>query len=399
MRIRSGLTATTRSIGRPGGPATPRRSDGRGWDGRTVILQEGLDGNLSAGRRAVGGQSGVPLQSPDFNGSKGCGWFVETIATMKVLVTGAAGCLGRAVLWRLALGGHQVRAVDLTSRDGASASVEWVTADLTTEDLDTLVVDCDAVIHLAALVHRPDVTDPTMYRRINVEITEALADAASAAAVVPTRFIFSSTVGVYGRDHDLHADESSIVAPATPYAASKLDAERAVLKRGGVVLRFPVVYGAGDRGNVAQLIRAVAAGRFVLPGRCTAPRSLVASANAAEACVRALEGVAPTGVYLVTDNDDRSVRVLVETMASSLIPPVRVRTAPYAPIWCAAAAGSMLGGVGVRSPITLDALRKLTTPLTFSCELARQTFGYQPVLRFDEAVAAAVADLVPAKGV
>src|SRR6185312_8782568 len=114
------------------------------------------------------------------------------------------------------------------------------------------VAECEAVLHLAALVHRPEITDPSAYRRSNVEGTRRLLDAAPNAR----RFVFSSTVGVYARDHDLHADESTPVAPRTPYGASKLEAETLVRERGGLVLRFPLVYGPGDRGRMAALIRA-----------------------------------------------------------------------------------------------------------------------------------------------
>ena len=58
-------------------------------------------------------------------------------------------------------------------------------------------------------------------------------------------------------------------------------AELLVRERRGVVLRLPITYGPGDRGNMAQMIRAVAAGRFALPGPCDHPRSFLAADNAA----------------------------------------------------------------------------------------------------------------------
>ncbi|MFI5371826.1 MAG: NAD-dependent epimerase/dehydratase family protein, partial [Candidatus Eisenbacteria bacterium] len=138
---------------------------------------------------------------------------------MKVLVTGAAGCLGRATVARLAAAGQAVRAVDRVS-GAATAGVEWITVDLSRARVAELVAGCEAVVHLAALVHRPDVVDPAAYRHANLELTTALVDAARAAGVTPPRFVFSSTVSVYGRDHDLAADEDTPVDPRTPYARS-----------------------------------------------------------------------------------------------------------------------------------------------------------------------------------
>jgi nucleoside-diphosphate-sugar epimerase len=310
---------------------------------------------------------------------------------MRVLVTGAAGCLGRATLERLAARGVTTRGFDRLDR-GATRADEWVMGDLLQNDLAPVCRGCDAVVHLAALVHRPDVTDPAAYERANVEGTARLLAASRAAGLPEGRFVLSSTVGVYGRDHDLDADESTPVDPRTPYAVSKLRAEEKVRDRGGVVLRFPVVYGPGDRGNVAQLVRAVARGRFALPGRCDRPRSLVAAANAAEGIARALESAPPGGLYLVTDDHDLGVRALVERIADSLPGKPRPREAPYALVWAAALAGSVAAALGLRTPVTLDALRKLTTRLTFSCARARRELGYRPVLDVDEALRRAVED-------
>jgi len=73
---------------------------------------------------------------------------------------------------------------------------------------------------------------------------------------------------------------------------------------------------------------------------------------------------------------------------------VRVREAPYALVWPAAAVGGVLGALGVRVPVRLSALRKLTTRLTFSCAKAKVELGYAPAVGFDEALREAVAATV-----
>jgi nucleoside-diphosphate-sugar epimerase len=110
--------------------------------------------------------------------------------------------------------------------------------------------------------------------------------------------------------------------------------------------------------------------------------------------VRAIEMGAASEVYLVTDDDDRSVRALVEAIAASLRPPARVRTVAYGPVAAVATLGTWLGRVGLHTRVDLDALRKLTTTLTFSCEHAKRSLGYAPVIGFEAAVREAVADTV-----
>lgn len=321
---------------------------------------------------------------------------------MKVLVTGAPGCVGRAVVRRLLADGHSVRAIwrGASPADAGlpqEGAIEWVRADLTRDDPLPLALGCDAVVHLAALVHHPEVKDPDAYRLANATVTARLHDAAIAAGLKPGHFVFASTVAVYGRDFDLHADESTPVAPRTPYASSKLAGERAVIERKGIVLRLPITYGPGDRGNMAQMIRAIAAGRFALPGPCDQPRSFLAADNAAHAVALALDRAPAGETFLLTDDDDRSTRVLAGGIAGVLAElgrPVRVREAPVALVWPAAALGSALGAVGMRVPVTLSALRKLTTRLTFSCANARTGLGYAPVRGFDDALRGAVRAVV-----
>ena len=313
---------------------------------------------------------------------------------MKVLVTGAAGCLGRAVCARLLARGHEVRGVDLAGPSGGSFAGAWARGDLFELDLAGLCAGCDAVVHLAALVHRPDLSDPAEYLRVNVEGTRRMLEAARAAGIAPARFVFSSTVGVYPRDHGLHADETTPCAPRTPYGVSKLEAERRVLEHGGVVLRFPLLYGSGDRGRMAALIGAIARGRFVLPGPCREPRSLVASANAAEGVALSLERAVGGGVYLVTDDDDVPVRRLVEGIVAALPGRAMPPELPLALLWPAALLGSALAAARLHTPLTVDALLKLTTRLTFSCALARRDLGYRPVITLESGIREEVGEVV-----
>lgn len=317
----------------------------------------------------------------------------------RVLVTGAAGCLGTALCRQLAEAGDAVRGLGRsTMPPSPHAALEWREADLVTADLRPVVADCQAVVHAAALVHRPEVRDAAAYRQQNVQATLRLLDAANSAGIAPQQFVFISSTAVYGRDHNFHGDETTPCQPNTPYGQSKLDAERLVLERGGVVLRLPLMYGPGDRGNMARLIHAIARGRFVLPGRCQQPRSMVSSANAAAAVRAALDGVAGQQTFLITDDRDLTVRQLAELIRGAIPRPPAIRTVPLPLLWPVAAAGSLASRAGLPAPITLATLRKLTGRLTFSCEKAKAQLGYRPIVAPPEAIPQAVRDALGATG-
>jgi nucleoside-diphosphate-sugar epimerase len=129
------------------------------------------------------------------------------------------------------------------------------------EDLDFQGVD--AVLHLAALVHQMKAVPAEKYFEVNAGLTEKLAVAAKHAGV--QHFVFFSTIKVYGEDgwfDDANRTLSvySQCHPNDPYGASKLAAEEILHKLQSesfavAVVRPPLVYGQGVKGNLASLIR------------------------------------------------------------------------------------------------------------------------------------------------
>lgn len=215
---------------------------------------------------------------------------------MIVLVTGASGYLGRAVVLALAAAGHTVRpfAGNVLDADAVAAGVEGV----------------DAVIHLAGRTRvRESFSDPVGYFQVNVTGTVNLLGAVEAG----TRFLFASTASVYGTPTDQPIPEACALAPANPYAASKAAAESAVSWASssgrvvGTTLRMfnlaGAVRGHGDPDATRILPRCVlaAAGRLShvdINGAGTAIRDFVHITDAATAFVLALAGSAG-GVYNV----------------------------------------------------------------------------------------------------
>src|ERR1700757_1161162 len=179
-----------------------------------------------------------------------------------VLVTGAFGLVGSAVVAELADQGRRVVATDLdipsnrkrAQEFAARPGVEVRWADLTaTTDVEALLaaVAPTAIIHLAAIIPPFCYARPRLAQAVNVDATASLVRAASGMPV-PPRFVQASSVGVYGA-RDLHCNNelltvSTPLRPSDLYGAPKAIAEDcvttseldwAVLRLGGVLLAEP----------------------------------------------------------------------------------------------------------------------------------------------------------------
>lgn len=326
---------------------------------------------------------------------------------MRVAVTGGTGCLGRPLVEKLVAGGACPKLLILPNDPLAltlDKNIEIVTGDLNSPDaLNSLCMGCDVVFHLAGKVHALPGTEEEErnFYQVNVEGTRNVLTAVKKSSA--KRIVFYSTVGVYGKDADFHGDELSPCRPNSAYAKSKYQAEKLVLNSSnegsskGIVLRFPVVYGPLDRGNVAKLIKAVYGRYFFHFGDANCLRSMISSKNAAEAAVKvAFEPKAAGQVFCVTDGHDYTIKKMVAAIYQAL----GMRSRPY---HVPALMADMLGIIGdglqkwvhIPFPIDSDMVRKLSRPLTFSCEKAKKGFAYKPVETLEEGISREVQWLYP----
>jgi len=171
------------------------------------------------------------------------------------LVTGATGFVGRALVPHLRAIGHEVTAwprsgiFDLAGTPTDTTSTKWIAQ----------LRGVDTVVHLAGLAHQQRGTQAREnYFRLNRDGTLRLAAAARAAGV--KRFIFLSSVKVFGEGGAAIYNELSQPTPRDAYAESKWQAEQLLTERFAqtmelVILRPPMVYGRAAKANFANLMR------------------------------------------------------------------------------------------------------------------------------------------------
>ena len=244
-----------------------------------------------------------------------------------VLITGATGAVGPAVVAAALASGLRVRTLSRHPAGGSAGPVEHIAGDLRDATVRRRALDgVDGVLHLAAVLHLvdPRAQRKAAYEDVNAHATGALADDARDAGV--RRLVLFSTIAVYGKSAPVSADESTTPSPDSPYAQSKLDAERVVLgtinRDGqplGVVLRLAAVYGPRLKGNYLSMLKHLAAGRSLplLPGDNL--RTLVFDADVAAAALLALRAPAAAGcVFNVTDGTTHTLRAITASMCAAL---------------------------------------------------------------------------------
>lgn len=242
---------------------------------------------------------------------------------MKILLTGASGSIGSALLRSLT-----ANSVDVVPciRPGARLQPD-APAPLVIDTIsgftnwDDHLVDIDIVIHTAAMLRTAGSDDD--YYNTNVAGSKRLAEAAASAGV--RRFIFLSSVRVYGNSSQRPFSETDTPNPGSPYAVSKFKTELELARALNgtvtqlVILRLPMVYGPGIKSPIDSLVRLVKLG-VPLPFKSTRNlRSMIAIDNLIHTIFLCLERESvPNTTYNVSDGQDVSTRHLVSQVGEVL---------------------------------------------------------------------------------
>lgn len=300
---------------------------------------------------------------------------------MRVLVTGANGFVGRALCPYLVALGHEV--IPVVRRQSSIADEVIVHG---AKSWKAALKGCDSVIHLAARAHvmQDQERDPLQaFRANNVDTTIELAKRAVEAGV--RRFVFMSTIKVNGEETALGCSFSpnNPVAPKDPYAISKWEAEQGLLtfaQRTGlelVIIRPPLVYGPGVKGNFASLIKWVKNGVPLPLGAIHNRRSMIGLDNLVNFTALCADiDASPNAkgqVFLVSDGEDVSTAELLRKVAKAYRRNSRLFRVPEGLMRVAA---RWMGKDSIAD--------RLFGSLVVDDSKARQMLGWHPQLSMDE---------------
>lgn len=306
-----------------------------------------------------------------------------------MLVTGANGFVGRAVCAEILRQGMKVRAI---TRLPCNFGTKVENIALGNIDHNTnwrsVLVDCDAIIHLAARVHMikdPAINPLNEFRQVNVLSSWNLAR--QAAEIGVKRFVFISSIGVNGAEtFQQPFTAKDVVAPHSPYAISKYEAELELQALSAktnlevVIIRPPLVYGFGAPGNFGSLLRWIRRNIPLPLGSIHNQRSLVALDNLADLIVHCVKHPAASAqIFLASDNEDVSTTELL--LRLSQIMGRSINLIPV-PVSCLRLAATVFG----KQHMFQSLCGSLQVDIDKTCNL----LGWRPPITLDQGLKRAV---------
>lgn len=304
---------------------------------------------------------------------------------MKLLVTGASGFVGSAVCRAIMSSNHEcvasarniqasvVRADQVVATGDMTATTQWQEA----------LSDVDVVIHCAARVHvmHDRSGDPLAeFRAVNVDGTLNLARQAAAAGV--KRLIYISSIKVNGEftqtGNPFQADDAP--APSDAYGISKMEAEQGlkrIAQEAGlemVIIRPPLVYGRGVKGNFASMMTLVDRSLPLPLGAIHNKRTLIGVDNLVDLIMTCLDHPnAANQVFLAGDDEDISTTQLLKRLAAAMGRPSRLIPVPATLLKLCA---TLLGKA--------DMAQRLLGSLQLDTRKTRELLGWSPPISLDE---------------
>lgn len=309
---------------------------------------------------------------------------------MEISVIGGSGFIGTRLCARfLSDGGQRFRIID-KQRSQSYGDLTRIADVRSVEALRAAVPEGAVIVNLAA-EHRDDVSPRSLYHDVNVQGARNICAVAREKHV--GCIVFTSSVAVYGFA-PLGADESANITPFNEYGRTKYEAEQVLRTwqeeapdtRTLVIVRPTVVFGENNRGNVYNLLRQIAIGRFVMIGDGTNRKSMAYVENVAAFLQHSL--TAPPGVHVFNyvDKPDFTMNELVALVSGLLGRPNPSRF--RLPVAAGLLIGSCFDAVakvsGRKFPISAVRVRKFCANSVYGA--AAFNAGFTPPVPMDQAL-------------
>jgi nucleoside-diphosphate-sugar epimerase len=291
---------------------------------------------------------------------------------MNFLLTGSTGFLGKAIHDKLKLSNNVLTLGRGNDHDFSIGNLSDAFY------LPALNDHINVVVHVAGLAHiipKSD-NDKFAFDKVNYDGTRNLCKWIETWSHKPQTFIFISSVAVYGMDNGSNINEESYLLGKSPYAVSKIKAERYLIDWGNklgikiLVLRLPLVVGSNPPGNLGKMIKAIKRGTYFSIGGGNAKKSMVLADDVATLIA---DCPAVSGIYNLTDGYHPTFAEL-ESLISQQLNKSKPFNLPLA-------FAKLLSGIGdflPVFPINSSTINKITQDLTFSDLKARQDLGWNP---------------------
>jgi nucleoside-diphosphate-sugar epimerase len=319
---------------------------------------------------------------------------------VKVAVTGAAGFLGRALVDGLIEAGHQPLAIvkgDEAAAQYRDRKIDAVARELSVEEgCADIFKGCKAMVHCAALTR--DFGRWDEFRKINIDITRNIMQAAGAAGI--ERIIHISTTAVYGNERNHFAtdeEEDYGQRVVDPYSRSKIAADEIVnefmeyRKLPASILRLGYIWGPGDRNILPFVVRGLRGKWLRIEGDGDNILSLTFIENAVKAILLALENPSANGkIYNITDGIRITSKKFIEDIIEVLGIKYKLRNIPYPLLYSMAfflERYYLFTRRQTKPPLTRFAARILKYQASFDISRAINELQYRPRVSYKEALA------------
>jgi nucleoside-diphosphate-sugar epimerase len=246
---------------------------------------------------------------------------------MNIKIIGGSGFIGTRLAKRLKASEQLFSIIDKAQSRTYPGFVKL--ADVRSlEALREAIPDDGVIINLAA-EHRDDVRPLSLYYDVNVGGARNICTVAKEKGT--KTIVFTSTVAVYGFA-PLGTDESGKIAPFNDYGRTKYEAEQvfkawqaeAPDERTLVIIRPTVVFGEQNRGNVYNLLRQIASGKFVMVGDGQNRKSMAYVENIAAFIEYSTTFKPGVHTYNFIDKPDFSMNLLVGSVKRMLGQPEKI---------------------------------------------------------------------------